>query len=295
MLLCEPAVNGKLIQRSGRAAPHGSAVNDSIQNHFKSVRTVFISLPGTWEPCRRAFGRKAPSRHTKGLADYNPRVTVPSDVWANVKSGALFSAAGVVANEAAVPLSGQNRSLRSSSRILAAHGRTSFLPSPSWRFSRCRFPGRYSAPTWLCIRVVKVLGLPLSGGAKISEDRLYDFFAFIGQVFKHLLQDLSLRTGKAVSLTPLGIQKIYPASSSRFRTQVIVQRQNFYIVINRLPRDLKAFSQLSGPDLSSLAKDLDDGFSAPICVHILSPPHFLLQIHHTRILSKNPLPFPRKI
>lgn len=168
MLLCEPAVNGKLIQRSGRAALHGSAVNDSIQNHFKSVRTVFVSLPGTREPCRRAFGRKAPSRHAKGLADYNPRVTVPSDVWANVKSGALFSAAGVVANEAAVPLFGQNRSLRLLAKSLSAHGRTSLLPLPSSRFSRCRYPGRLQCSHMVmysycqCAKASTVHGVPKS-------------------------------------------------------------------------------------------------------------------------------------
>lgn len=71
---------------------------------------------------------------------------------------------------------------------------------------------------------------------------------------------------------------------------------NFYIVIDRLPCNLKTFRQFFGPDFSSLAKDLDDGFfSAPVCVHILSPPHFLLQLYRSKIMSKTPLPFPRKI
>lgn len=70
---------------------------------------------------------------------------------------------------------------------------------------------------------------------------------------------------------------------------------NFYIVIDRLPCNLKTFRQFFGPDFSSLAKDLDDGFSAPVCVHILSPPHFLLQLYRSKIMPKTPLPFPRKI
>ena len=57
------------------------------------------------------------------------------------------------------------------------------------------------------------------------------------------------------------------------------------------PWNLPCCPQISCLDFPSLAKDLDDGFSAPICVHILSPPRSLLQLYRTRIMSNIPLHF----
>lgn len=67
------------------------------------------------------------------------------------------------------------------------------------------------------------------------------------------------------------------------------------IMIDCLPRNLKAFCQFFGLNFSSLAKELDDGFSAPACIHILSPPHSLLQSYRTKIMSNIPLHFLEKI
>lgn len=133
--------------------------------------------------------------------------------------------------------------------------------------------------------------LSWSRGAKIIEDGLDDFFSFVCQAFQYLLKNFRLCTRETFSPMSFGIQEVYSSISSRFCTQIIVQRQNFHIVIDRLPCNLKTFRQFFGPDFSSLAKDFDDGFSAPICVHILSPPRSLLQLYRTRIMSNIPLHF----
>jgi len=86
----ESAVNDKVMQLSLYAALHRFAVNDG-NSKCRFNCTVFCFIPGAREPCRRASGPKAPSQHSKGLADYNPRSTGPSDVWANVKSTHLLT------------------------------------------------------------------------------------------------------------------------------------------------------------------------------------------------------------
>lgn len=196
-----------------------------------------------------------------------------------------------MANEAAVPLSGQNRSLRLLQNSLSAHGRPNLLPSSSWRFSRCRFLWRLQCSRMAMYFYCQGSDLPRSRGAKIIEDRLNDFFAFVCQAFQYLTKHLRLCAREAFSSVPFGIQKVYSSIPSRFCTHIIVQGQSNNIVINCLPRNLKAICQFSCLDFFSLAKDFDDGFSAPICVHILSPPRSLLQLYRTRIMSNIPLHF----
>ena len=68
--------------------------------------------------------------------------------------------------------------------------------------------------------------LPRSRGAKIIEDGLNDFFAFVCQAFQYLTKNLHLCAGEEFSLVPFGIQKVYSSISSRFCTHIIVQGQS---------------------------------------------------------------------
>lgn len=128
------------MQRSLSTALHGFAVSDgNFEYRFEDVRTAFLSSPGAWEPYRRAFGREAPSQSSKGLADYNPRSTSPSDVWANVKPTHRLCPRVMACKVT-------NTSFRAKQIApallfaLSAHSRTEHQTLPSWRFSRCRFP-----------------------------------------------------------------------------------------------------------------------------------------------------------
>lgn len=80
-----------------------------------------------------------------------------------------------------------------------------------------------------------------SRSAKIGEDGLNDFFSFVRHFNQHLLQNFGLSTGEVFPPALSWTQQVYSSMSSRFRAHIIVQRQNGNIMIDRLPRDLKAF------------------------------------------------------
>ncbi len=81
MLLLQPAVNGKLMQRSVSAALHGFAVNDgNWECRFETILMPYLFCPRHPGTMQADFWLKAPSRPSKGLADYNPRSTGLSDV-----------------------------------------------------------------------------------------------------------------------------------------------------------------------------------------------------------------------
>ena len=72
--------------RRRKPAPHGFAVNGNLNKNKRvefDVPYLLLAPRQPWEPYGQACSLQTVHWLPKGLADYNPRSTNPSDVWAN--------------------------------------------------------------------------------------------------------------------------------------------------------------------------------------------------------------------